>query len=227
MKQTDKGIFLHRISYSESSLITTFYSQNNGIQKFIFQGAKKKNKNFIPLAICELTYYRRPDSELGKLTQADSIYPLNEILFNPVKGLIAFFIADVLRQTLKTNEKELKLFEFLREVSIKLNKSEDLASFPLLFLVDFSSFIGIQPSLCDEEPMYFNLKDGEFHADYRIGEWAEEGETAKQLHELFLNKKVTPAFRKNAMEIILNYYQLHIPKFDVSTSLDITREILL
>lgn len=227
MKQTDIGVFLHRISYSESSLITTFYTQNNGIQNFIFQGAKKKNKNFIPLAVCELTFYRRPDSELGKLTQVDNIHSINEILFNPIKSLIAFFIADVLRQTLRTNQKEEELFQFLNELTMKLNKSEDLGSFPLLFLIDFSSFIGIQPSLCDEDPIYFNLKEGEFHADYRIGEWCEEGETVKQLHELFLNKKIEPSFHKKAMEIILNYYQLHIPRFDVSTSLHIIREVLL
>lgn len=110
MKQTDLGVFIHRIAYSESSLITTFYTKNNGLQKFVFQGGKKKNSNLFPLNVCELDFYFRPDSELGKLTKADSITNLDSIFSSPIKSVIAFFIADVLRQTLQTNQKELKVF---------------------------------------------------------------------------------------------------------------------
>ena len=68
MKSTDKAILLNRINYSESSLIITYYTLNNGIQKFLFQGGKKKANNLFPLSISEITYYNRPDSSLGKVT---------------------------------------------------------------------------------------------------------------------------------------------------------------
>ncbi len=226
MKQTDIGIFLHRTSFSESSLITTFYTRNEGIQKFIFQGAKKKNSTLFPLNICELNFYRRPDSELGKLTHADTLVVLDSIVTNPVKSIIAFFIADVIRQSLQTNEKETTVFEFLRKAIHELNQTDDLTLFPLLFLVNFTPFIGIQPSLCDEEALYFNLKEGEFHSDYRPGEWCVEGEQVHHLYRLFEKNVISPVFRKQAFETVLNYYQLHIPRFDVSKSLDIIRETL-
>lgn len=226
MKQTDIGIFLHRTSYSESSLIATFYTKNEGIQKFVFQGAKKKNNLLFPLNICELTFYRRPDSELGKLTQADSLIPLDAIVSNPVKSIIAFFVADVIRQSLQTNEKEIESFRFLNQTILELNQTSELGSFPLLFLVDFCSIIGIQPNLNDETPLYFNLKEGEFHTDYRIGEWNVEGEMVKHLHHLFEHKIISNAHKKEAFEILLNYYSLHVPRFDVSKSLDIIREVL-
>ena len=84
MKRTDKAILLNRISYSESSLIITFYTFENGIQKFIFQGGKKKAHQLFPLAISEITYYKRPDSDLGKLTSSESKRILNELPFNPI-----------------------------------------------------------------------------------------------------------------------------------------------
>ncbi|MBC9811414.1 DNA repair protein RecO [Crocinitomicaceae bacterium CZZ-1] len=226
MKQTDTGIFLHRTSFSESSVIATFYTRNQGIQKFIFQGAKKKNNTLFPLNICELNFYRRPDSELGKLTQADTAVVLDSIVINPVKSIIAFFMADVIRQSLQTNEKETTVFEFLREAICELNDADDLVLFPLFFLVNFAPFIGIQPSLCDDEALYFNLKEGEFHSDYRPGEWCIEGEQVRHLYGLFESNTIAPAFRKQAFETILDYYQLHIPRFDVSKSLDIIRETL-
>lgn len=228
MKQTDLGLFLHRIAYSESSLITTFYTQNNGIQKLVFQGAKKKKTNLFPMAICELTYYHRPDSELGKLTQVDAVVPLNDILLNPVKSLIAFFIADIVKQTLKTNEKEQEIFDFLVKTTKNLENSSDLTLFPLIFLAEYTTYIGIQPHFdTTEQPNYFNLKEGEFHSDFRPGEWCEEGENAQQLYQLFSQQTCLPTFKKKGLELLLNYYQLHIPRFDVDNSLAIIREVLL
>lgn len=226
MKQTDIGIFLHRTSFSESSLIATFYTQNEGIQKFVFQGAKKKNNNLFPLNICELTYYRRPDSELGKLTQADSLLPLGSILSNPVKSVIAFFIADVVRQSLQTNEKEVEIFTFLKKTIKALDHSAELAVFPLRFLTHFTSCIGIQPSMDDDTPLYFNLKEGEFHSDYRPGEQYEEGTIVQQLYTLFNEGTVPANSRRQLLEILLNYYALHIPRFDLGKSLEIIREVL-
>ncbi len=226
MKQTTVGVFLNRISYSESSVIATFYTKDDGLQKFIFQGAKKKNTNLFPLNLCELTYYRRPDSELGKLTHVDNMLVLDTILSNPIKSIIAFFIADVIRNTLLTNEKETIVFQFIQQTVVQLNQTDETSTFPLFFLADFTSFIGIQPITSDEKPLYFDMKEGEFHSDYRPTEWQEEGEIVAQLFALFEKKTIDFLHRKKALEILLNYYSLHIPRFDVSKSLEIIREVL-
>ena len=226
MKQTDLGILLNRTSYSESSLILTFYTQEEGIQKFIFQGGKKKNNNLFPLNICELTFYKRPDSDLRKLTQTDSLLPLNSIISNPIKSIIAFFLVDVIRHSLKTNEKEEKLFTFLQEKIIELDKTEETSNFPLLFLSEFTSFLGIQPSINDDNILYFSYNEGEFHSDYRIGEWSEEGENVIHLYNLFQLNEVNQKHRKKLLDILLQYYKLHIPHFNVEKSLDVIRDVL-
>lgn len=228
MKQTDIGIFLHRTSFSESSLVTTFYTKNNGLQKFVFQGAKKKNNNLFPLNICELTYYKRPDSELGKLTNSETVNALNAIVSNPVKSIIAFFIADVVRQSLQTNEKETEVFHFLSNAISKLNETNELTLFPLHFLADFTYQIGIQPSMGDNgKPIYFNLNEGEFHSDYRPGEPSVEGEVVECIYQLFNNEKIPASSKKQVLEIVLNYYAIHIPRFNVEKSLEIIREVLM
>lgn len=227
MKQNDHGIFLHRTSFSESSVIATFYTKSGGLQKYVFQGAKKKNHTLFPLNVCEFTYYGRPDSELKKITQADSTVVLDSILMNPLKSIVAFFIADVIRQTLNTTEKEEPLFQFLVQSIETLNRTNDVANFPLIFLVKFTPWIGIQPHAIDEQILYFNLKEGEFHADYRPGEWSVEGELAVSLFELFELNKLNANFKKQMFDVVLNYYELHIPRFDVSRSLTILKETLM
>ena len=65
MKTSDKGFLLHRISYSESSLILVFYTQKQGLAKFIFKGGKtipfpksaiKFNREFLPFHANGITF---------------------------------------------------------------------------------------------------------------------------------------------------------------------------
>ena len=232
MKNTDKAILLNRISYSESSLILTYYTFENGIQKFIFQGGKKKAHQLFPLAISEITYYKRPDSDLGKLTSSESKRLLTELPFHPIKSTIAFFVADVLLKCLKTEESESYLFEFLENVIIELDKSEDLTSFPIEFLVSFSQHLGINPNKLEATCFYFNLMEGTLGNVKPIGDIFHEGEPVQLISEIIdhsgiKNDKInTKKNRDKALQILIDYYQLHIPQFKNLKTLDVIREIL-
>ena len=232
MKNTDKAILLNRISYSESSLIITFYTFENGIQKFIFQGGKKKAHQLFPLAISEITYYKRPDSDLGKLTSSESKQILNELPFHPIKSTIAFFIADVLLKCLKTEEGENVLFEFLETEIIKLDKATDLTYFPLLFLLAFSNYLGINPNKESETCLYFNVMEGILGNSKPIGDIYYEGDAVQLIAEIIDGKETSTSLhsskktREEALQIFIHYYQLHIPQFKDLKTLDVIREIL-
>ena len=225
MKQTDYGIFLHRVPYSESSLIVTFYTLHGGIQKFIFQGAKKKNTTLFPLNICELDYFRRQDSELGKLTQATPAHALDGIFSHPVKGSIAFFMADVLKQTLQTNQHEEEIYAFLEQQILALNKATHLGLFPQRFLADYTVHLGIAPHM-EEGARYFSLAEGEFHSDGRLGDLMVDGEICTGLFELFSGRNPESRIRKSLLHTLLEYYRMHIPGFNVTQSLEIVVTVL-
>ena len=225
MKQSDHGILLNRISYSETSYILTFYTKKDGIQKFIYQGGKKKSTNVFPLNCCELTYYKRNDSELGKLTQADSNFPLLNIQTNPIKSSIAFFLVDVLKQTLQTNQAEPLLYAFLEDQILALNETEKTAHFPLHFLAKYTEHIGISPELT-MNPRYFSMTEGDFHSEIRLGELSIDGELCEQLLMLFEGENPTKEYRKELLTTLLHYYKIHSPKFDVSNSLEIITALL-
>lgn len=229
MKKTDHAIFLHRTHFSESSLITTFYTKNNGIQKFIFQGGKKKSVGIFPLALSEIHYYHRPDSELGKLTVTSPLKMLHELNTNPLKATIAFFLADVLRNCLKTDQQDNHLFDFLANRIELLSLSNDLSLFNTQFLIDFTYHLGIEPIQPSNVCAYFYLQDGSFSDTYRAGEIAAKNEGVALIQELILNKPQThhsKKTKKEAFETMLTYYKLHLPSFNVTNSLEIIREIL-
>jgi DNA repair protein RecO (recombination protein O) len=234
MKKTDQAILLHRLTYSESSLILTFYTSQNGLQKFIFQGGKKKAHQLFPLSLSEITYYKRPDSDLGKLVAVESHRLLSNILFDPIKSSLAFFLAEILQKCLKTEEEEAPLFQFLETEILSVEQGTDLKNFPITFLLQFSHYLGIYPHQTGNDPRFFDAVEGcMLSFEPQRGAIYYEGEAVALLVQLmhssvpnengFLHTKQN---RQKALEILVHYYQLHIPQFNELKSLDIIREIL-
>ena len=228
MKQVDKAIFLHRIPYSESSLIVTLYTFNNGLQKMLFQGGKKKSAVLFPLAIGEITYYSRPESTLGKLTAFEASVPLQSITSNPFKSSIVFFLAEIIQNCLRTEEKETNIFRFLEDVILSLESSDDIANFPVQFLIDFAEQLGIQPHIEIENGRYFNLNEGLIGNFSNTGDVLVQGPIVEALQQQLTTGEIhlNSALRKELLSIMLQYYQMHIPQFKDLKTLEIVREIL-
>lgn len=230
MKQTDKGVLINRISYSDSSYILTFYTQEKGIQKFIFQGAKKKKVPVFPLLIGELTYYKRPDSELGKLTNLDVQNASNELSFDPIKSVLAYFIADVLGKCLKHEEEDLELFAFIVEYVERIQEMDDLIHVPVHFLTEFSKHLGICPNIHSENSKYFNLMDGELGNIQPIGDVYYQDEVVvtieNSINNNFDRMNSTKSIRQKALEAMIHYFQIHIPQFGNLTTIEIIQDIL-
>lgn len=229
MKFTDKAILLNRINYSESSLIITYYTLQNGIQKFLFQGGKKKANNLFPLSISEITYYSRPDSTLGKVTASETTQILSELPFHPIKSTIAFFIAEFLSKCLQTEEKEVLLFHFLEEKIIFLDKEKDISLFPIQFLLDFSEFLGIQPHVISKTGNYFNLMEGDISETKPIGDIFAQGEPVQLIHACLAKEsdiQHTNKLRNETLDVLIQYFQLHIPQFKTLKTLEVIREVL-
>ncbi len=229
MKESDNAIFLHRINYSETSLITTFYTQTKGIQKFMFQGGKKKGTSLFPLSLCEITCYKRPDSELGKLTEARPSEMLIELFSNPMKATLAFFMADVIKQCLQTDQADPQLFHFLKRSIHALDTADDLSSFSTEFLIGFSEQLGIAPQIAEKNCLYFHLQDGDFSDFERLGELVATGEGIQFIQHYLrgsATKIYTKPTKKEAFETMLTYFKLHIPRFNVDQSLAIIHDVL-
>ena len=229
MKATDKAILLNRINYSESSLIITYYTLQNGIQKFLFQGGKKKANNLFPLSISEITFYNRPDSSLGKVTASETSRMLNEIPFYPVKSTIAFFIAEVLSKCLQTEESEHLLFQFLEDKICELDKSKDVTLFPIQFLIDFSEYLGIQPNIVDDNGVFFNLMEGTISNYKPDGDIFVHGELVELVRVCILKKTTvhhSKKLRAEALDRLVQYFQLHTPQFKNLKTLEVIREVL-
>lgn len=228
MKATDKGIFLQRTAFSDSSLIVTFLTEKGGLQKFVFRGGKKKAHSLFPLSIAELTYYGRADSELLNLVSAEGSKAMH-FPFHPVKSTIAFFMAETLRKCVAPSHIDHDFFTFAESWIEELNTSQELLYFPLEFLIACSDALGFRPLIEEENASFFNLDAGVFQASPSVIERTEGGEAAhliKQILEYDTSPQLSKAHREQALEIMLRYFAIHVPRFGQLDSYEIVKEIL-
>lgn len=231
MKKLVQGILLKKINYSETSLILHFFTLEEGFQGFIYQGARKKKRShpLHALSLLEIECYYRNDSELGKITGVHNRYTFQSVPFDPYKSGVAFFIAEVCHQCLKNPEKEASLFYFLEAMIKELDERENIADFPLIFLIQLTRYLGITPQVETDSPRILDCKEGEIIAYRPTHKAYIEDETvpvlAQALASKEINIKVERKIRRKLLHNLIDYYAYHIDSFKSPKSLQVLETI--
>ena len=229
MKQLDEAIFIHRTPYSESSLVVTFLTKEYGHQKFFFRGGKKKAYQLYPLSISEIKFYSRKEGELWNVVNADPLFP-QKIQFDPVKSTIAFFVADVLNMVLRGTEKDIALYNFVRNTITGLDETEEFNLFPSTFLIGLAKHLGVQPLIENKENKWLDLKTGVIGGVRDTDTISVEGNMVDIVLSTMENKqpfvKLDKKQRTDLLGAIINYYKILVPGFSEPSTYEIVQEIL-
>lgn len=229
MKSNDLGVFLYRSAYSDSSLIAWFYTRDNGLQKFLFRGGKKKSNNLFPMSVNELSYYGHKNSELLNLTSVESAIPFT-FQFNPISSSIAFFAVECIKKSVHLGVKDEEVFKFLVSFANEIEKEKNLAFLPLNFLIELSDILGFKPNFEEEDAHNFNLDEGLFQTTYNSHQRIVNGPAIDLISEIIKGSTTmitTPKkTREDALNVLLEYFRIHVPKFDTLKSFEIIKEVL-
>jgi len=229
-----EGIILRKTDYSETSLVLTVLTQE-GIQSFLFQGAKRKGKNgnlVSPLAILELHYYKRNDSSLGKISAIEPAIVFTEIPYDPIKSSIIFFMNEIINACIKEKDADHDLYEFIKSVIQILDLTDNYKNIPLKFLYHFTKYLGFYPQVT-ENPNYLDLQEGKYvpytpnHPFY----------LSKEKSALLLafsgtkfdgNSDPTISLndRRELLHDLLNYYKVIFENFPEIQSVDVLESVL-
>jgi len=228
------GIVLQKIDYSETSLIIKVLTADYGIKSFIFQGAKRKNKKgqlVSPLSILNITYFQRKESDLAKITAVELDIIFKDIPFNPIKSSVVFFMNEILQKTIKEEESNSDLFDFVKHVLQVLDAQTNVANLPIKFLLELLKHLGYYP-IIEENAQFFDYLNGKLtknepnHPNYM------SGENIKYLLQLF-NSNLTnqdliiPSKSRHQILInLLDYYKAVLGDFKTLKSLDVLEAVL-
>jgi DNA repair protein RecO (recombination protein O) len=212
MLQATKGIFLHQIKYSETSIIAKIYTRNAGLKSFIIKGAKGKRSaiksNILqPCNLIHLVADIKEKASLHYIKELSLATHLNYTETSFVKTSITLFISEVFLKSIKEEEANPALFDFMEMAIITLSeKTNGLGIFHLITLIQLSQHLGYSIS---EHIISID-------SDYKM----ENSIEAKNFISLFakvpLNEQwpinYPTALKKEILNILVKYYEVNILK---------------
>ena len=240
MISTTKGIVFHQLKYSETSIIAKIYTEKFGLQSYIIKGARRKKSKTAPgllqhLSLVELTANHKEKNNIHHLSEIRLVYHFTSIPFNIHKSSILLLINEILYRSIKEEEANAELFDFIYNALQWLDLRESgFANFHLVFLLQLSKYLGFFPKgIYTESSTYFNMESGcfemqkPFHENYFKKNIASQFSQLSQVSfENMLEVSLNNTSRNNLLNNIIEYYQLHIPNLGTPKSLKILKEVL-
>lgn len=244
MTHKTKGIVLRSISYGETSVITSVYTELFGLQSYIVKGVRQSTKKgqskqiyFQPGAILEMDVYHNALKNLQFIKEYKWNYLYKKVLFDVIRTAIAQFMIELFQHAIKQPEANPELFYLLEGSLLEADKGADTvaANLPLYFILHLATESGfeLQGNYSKQTPV-LDLKEGAYtgaepvHPDFISGFMAETVSKIQriQFYNELENLKLNRQMRRQILDALLQYISLHVTDFKNLKSLPVLQELL-
>lgn len=227
MQYRTRGVVLHSRNYSETSAVVKVYTELFGQQTYLLRGVHGKRSAvkiaiLQPLSTVDMLVHHRETRELQRASEVIASPAFETIPFDIRKASIAIFISEVLIRSVREEESNKDLFEFLCSFIRLLDHQEThIANLHLYFLIVLSRYLGFYPhGEYGDNTSFFNLAEGKFqgteplHPHYLSPALSGYLDrlvkcSAGELAEL----QIPAEQRRELLAKLLEFYELHIPGF--------------
>lgn len=233
------ALVLSTVNYGDRQLIVDLLTRQAGRQSFIVRLSQSPHgrvhrRLFQPLTLLDADFTLRPNRTLQRFSEVRMARPWTSLTANPYKMPLVFFVAEFLRHATRDEQDVSTLFDYVVDSVEWLDMaSEGYANFHLVFMIRLSMFLGFFPNLESYEPgACFDLRSGCFsttvppHPDYIQ---ADEAEAMVGLMRLSFTTmrlfRMSREQRNRCVDVILDFYRLHIPAFPELKTLGVVREL--
>ena len=218
-----RGIVLRFTRFGDTSIITSVFTERNGLQSFLVKGIRSAGSRsgegrtrmalFQPLTILDLVIYQRDTANLQHVREVRCLHPYQNIHGNPVREAIAFFLTELLNKALNEQSEPEVMYQFLETELIRLDQTrEGLEHFHLGFMLSLSRQLGFGPQTAEE------ITGGRV-LPQRLS-FSLEQLLAGHPHELDFEQ------RREVLGVLIQFFRDHVVNFGTMKSVEVLREIL-
>ena len=229
-----RGIVLNFIKYRETSIITRIYTEALGLQTYIVNSVRQKSTTsrialFQPFTLLDMVVYASAKGGITRISEYKCSYPYTSISYDIRKSSMLLFLSEMLSYTIKEEEENRPLFEYIYQALIYFDQQDEhFENFHLLFLLQLSFYLGFGPTsgaditsqvafsstqLISGRPAIIHFQLFEEHLD-------------NLLHHPEATQIPNGKVRRELLNILIKYYQLHIEKLGEIRSLKVLSEVL-
>jgi DNA repair protein RecO (recombination protein O) len=229
-----RGIVLNYIKYRETSIIARVYTESLGLQTYIINSIRKKGPGsrialFQPLTLLEMVVYKSGSGGITRISEYKCAHPFSTLLYDIRKSSVALFLSEIIAASVKEEEENPGLFRFLYQSIVAFdNLLENAENFHLAFLLQLSHYLGFGAATASEitgqvafsAPTQNVAKPSVMH--FQMFEDFLTELMQKPEEAIIPNGKV----RKELLNILIRYYQLHVDRLGEIKSLNVLSDVL-
>jgi len=237
MQVTTKAIILTSIKYGDTSLIVKAFTASHGLKSYMLKGAlsakkgKLKAAYFQPLTQLEIVANHRNKGTLESIREAKVNYPYQSVHNDIAKNAMTLFLAEMLGHSIREEEANPALFDFLEASFQWLDMHDEIANFHCHFLIQFTKYLGFYPDTSAMQAVCFDLLEGKFTdtpslhpvlTGDNLGYFKSFlGIHFDTLHTIKMNK----TDRQELLQSLVLYFELHLQGFRKPKSLAVLNEV--
>ena len=230
-----RGIVLNFIKYRETSIITRVYTEELGLQTYIVNSVRQKSTTprialFQPFTLLDMVVYTSAKGGITRISEYKCSYPYGSIPYDIRKSSMLLFLSEVVSYTIKEEEENRTLFDYMYQAMVYFDqKTEGFENFHLIFLLQLSFFLGFGPTSGADitsqvafagNQQYINGRPGIL--DFQLF----EGLFDDLLHHPEEAQITNGKIRRELLNLLIKYYQLHVDKLGEIRSLNVLSEVL-
>jgi len=231
-----RGIVLSYIKYRETSVIARVYTERLGVQSYVVNGVRKAKPPgrialFQPLTLLELVAYTSRTGGLTRLSEFRCAEPYTSIPYDVQKSSVALVLSEILSHSVLEEEENEPLFHFLHDSLLTFDQqASGYENFALSFLLRLARYLGFGVEHGEEITTQVafagtvNTSQGGGPAVLRLQEFEQ------YLDELMRDPTQTTIpngrVRRELLDVLIRYYQLHVERLGEVRSLAILSEVL-
>ncbi len=237
MQVTTKAIILSSLKYGDTSLIVRAFTASAGLKSYLLKGVlvskkgKLKTAYFQPLMQLELIANHRNKGSLESIREASVIYPYTTLHSDIAKNAVILFLAEMLGNSIREEEQNSGLFNFLEASFQWLDTHYNIANFHVFFLLELSKYLGFYPDTRHIHASWFDLVEGEFVREQPPSPNLSGIELANlkaflgtnfdAIHTIKMGKE----HRQKLLQNLVLYFEIHLAGFKRPRSLAILNDV--
>lgn len=239
MWDKEKGIVLGSVRHNDKSCIVHVFTEGYGHVPFIFylsSSGRNAGRNTLlqPLTLIGFEGRIMQSSQLQHMREPMNLRPFSDIPFNPQKSAIALFLGEFLTYALREEGENRQLFRFLADAVCGLDSSDKPWNIHLFIMLKLSACLGIGPNTEDySEGCWLDLQNGIFVPEEPMHAFAAGPATAfKAVRLLECNSceearliPMTGSERASMLNVLNDYYRLHLPEFPTLKSIEVLQDV--
>lgn len=240
MLQSTRGLVFHVSRYADSSGIVKIYTEEYGLQSFIVKSLFSRRARMRPgmfghLALLDMVADYKPGRTLHYLREISLNKSFHGISDNIGKSTILLFINEVLYKSIREEEVNKELFNFIEYTLVTLNDTTlPIHSFHLLFLIHLSEHLGFGPALSlTGDEGYFDMLTGVSSETLPDHTYYINGQALVLLRLLIQRDypqlegfNYAKTVRFELLDKYLDFFRIHLPDMSELKSVKVLHEIL-